>query len=173
MSYSPYKITVQNITGAPLVANIFGFNKFWFDSSFGNPVGIKIDCDLAGVEYSEILAQSRNNFFLVNNLRITTNNIAQFNNQILINTSDGTGKTIKQVIDVFSFLSPNQKQNNLIDINQSFTVDASDYLSATIEANTSITYTIFASFRIDIKALLDGQSVVEKNKTTPLRTFKS
>lgn len=175
-STEPFKIKITNGStaelAAPLEAKIFGFNKNSSLANFGSAEGIRITTGISNTTYAQLLAQSQNEPFEVVKMRISTTNVSQLENSILLSVSNSNGDLQQEQIDVSSYLSPNQNQDNLRDIDRTFDVDGNTELSYVIEADTTVTISFYIVAKINMTRTLRGRNAIAQYGSVRVRSFK-
>lgn len=171
-STEPYKVTIANGGVAAQTAIIFGYNRFASAANFGSGADIAITTGLAGVPYSELLRQSASQPFECTKMRVTSTNIAQLDNSFILTVADANGEAQTTPIDTTSYLSPNQNQNNIRDIDRNFSVDGSTFLSYTVGAGVTVNISFYITAKVNTVRPLLGRGAVDEYNAVRVRSFK-
>lgn len=172
-STEPYKLRIENTSAAGAqTAILFGFNKFATEANKGSEADIEITTGLAGVSYAELLTQSGLQPFEVVKMRISSVNIAQLDVPMTLVVADGNGRKEETPIDVSSYVSPNQNVPTLRDVDRSFSVDGSTFISYVIEAETVVTISFYISAKVNTVRPLHGRGAVDEYNSVRVRSFK-
>ncbi len=171
-STEPYKLQVANGGLAPQTAIIFGYNRYFAVANYGSGADISITTGITGVTYAELLAQSSTQPFEVVKMRISSTNIAQLDTPITLTVADGNGQLQQTPIDVTSYLSPNQNQDNIRDIDRDFSVDGSTFLSYVVTNGVTVSFSFYISAKVNTVRPLLGRGAVDEYNSVRVRSFK-
>jgi hypothetical protein len=171
-STEPYQIQVENANaGASETAIIFGRDRWGNVANFGSDANITIT-NTAGGTYAQLLEQSASQPFEVVKMRITSSNVNQLDLPFRIVKADANGRSEETPVNVSSYLSPNQNQNNIRDIDRNFSVDGSTYLSYLVQASTTVTMAFYISAKVNTVRPLLGKGAIDEFNTVRVRSFK-
>ena len=131
-STEPYVLTIANGGVGVETAIIFGRNRFSDQANFGSGANITITLGIGGATYGQMLQQSAIEPFEIVKLRFSSTSIPQLDTSLSYVKTDSNGTNASTPITVSSYLSPNQFQPTLRDV---------DY-RAQVDGNTHLTYPI-------------------------------
>lgn len=172
-STEPYKMRIENgNANNTQKAVLFGYNRFAGAHNFGSEADIKITTGIPGVPYSELLRQSATQPFEVVKMRVASTNIAQLDNSFVLTVADSNGDAQTTQIDTTSYLSPNQFQNNIRDIDRNFSVDGSTFLTYEVAALAVVNISFYISAKVNVVRPLLGRGAVDEYSAVRVRSFK-
>jgi hypothetical protein len=171
-STEPYTISVTNAHATEAQdAIIFGQNLYGNVSNFGSGANITI-ANTSGFSYFQLLTQSAFQPFEVVKMRITSTNIAQLDVPFTLSKADADGRAETTPINTTSYLSPNQNQNNIRDIDRNFTVDGSTFLRYRVFALTTVTMAFYIAAKVNTVRPIVGKAAIEEFNAVRVRSFK-
>ncbi len=129
LSAVPYIINVQNATGSDVDgvkvlganSNLLGTNLPGAPNNYGNPLGIQITMGSGDITYPEFLSQTQTQPFTVGLTLLYSTAARQVQQIYAIQYKDGAGNLDKKYS--VPMASPYQSFNNLIPIEQKYTMD--------------------------------------------------
>lgn len=171
-STEPYVLNISNAGGGIETAIIFGRNRYVGQANFGSGANITIAMAVAGVPYEQMLQQSASEPFEVVKTRLSSTSVTQLNQTITYVKTDSNGQEARTPITVTSYLSPDQFQDTLRDIDYRIQVDGNTHLEYPILAGESVTMSIYIQAKVNIaKPLLSKPAVTEYSKAR-IRSFR-
>ena len=151
----PYVIQYQNTTAGTLTAVMFGYNDYFGNATFGNPVGITVT-NLQGGTYGRLLAQSNNKFFKIGKWRFQSANASQLSQTLTLTHYDANGKQYSTPLNLSIMRDAYQFQNDILDVTKPVTIDGNSQINFPLLANTIFVISIFPTQVISGKAVLNG-----------------
>jgi hypothetical protein len=170
-STEPYILQIANAGVGQETAIIFGRNRFGGVANFGSGANITINMGVATVPYEQLLQQSASEPFEVVKMRLSSTSLPQLDNTITYVWTDSTGESRQKPITVTSYLSPDQNQNNLRDIDYRLQIDGSTHFEYPIEAGAAVSMSIYISAKINTAKPLVGQGAVTEYAKARIRSF--
>jgi hypothetical protein len=172
-SQEPYRVQVENKGGAAETAILFGAFKYLNVSRFGSGANTDVTMGVGGVSYAQLLQQSATEPFEVVLTRVECSNATQLQQSFNLWTQDASGTAQSRPLTTSSYKSPQQFQNNMIDINQNYRIDGSTWLEYPVAAGQVVTISFFVSGKVNIAKPLNGQAPIQEFSAQRLRTFRS
>jgi hypothetical protein len=159
----PYQVVIENTTAKPLIAVLFGNDKYLLQARFGNPNGILISVGQPGVEYVELLQESSTKPFLTQFMRIESDNDLQISKFLTINKKGANGIWLRRNVNLQQFKSAYQQDKRMLDVPIEEEVNGSTYWEMEMEPNSRTFITIFPMYKVDTSGALGGDQ--------PIKTF--
>lgn len=169
-SQSPYTVTVSNSGLTDQTAILFGGFKYLNVSRFGSGADVTISLE-NGVSYAQLVQQSISEPFEITLTRIECTDAVQLKKPMLLNTQDATGDSSSKPITVSSYVSPEQFQNNFIDVAYAYRIDGSKWISYSIGAGKTVVFNFFVAAKVNTARPLVGQAPITEFSTQDVRTF--
>jgi hypothetical protein len=171
-STEPYVLNIDNAGVGTETAIVFGRNRFVGQPNFGSGANITIAMAVAGVPYEQMLQQSASEPFEVVKTRLSSTSVTQLNQTITYVKTDSNGQEARTPITVTSYLSPDQFQDSLRDIDYRIQVDGNTHLEYPILAGEAVTMSIYIQAKVNIaKPLIQKPAVTEFSKAR-IRSFR-
>ena len=161
-SIEPIVLSIQNTSMEDLEACLFGYNENFGCANFGNPPGIEITT-LQGGTYGRIISDTNNQALKVAKWRFQSPNSTQLLQVITTTTNDANGRIYTVPLILGDRFNPTQFQSDMVDLNQSITIDGNTSLKFPILAQTLLVITIFPrgqQYGVTGKAKLGGKPVM-------------
>jgi hypothetical protein len=170
-STEPYILQISNAGAAQENAIIFGRNRFSGVANFGSGVNITITMGVASVPYEQLLQQSANEPFEIVKVRLSSTSTPQLDNSITYVKTDSNGQEASTPITVTSYLSPDQFQSTLRDIDYRMQIDGNTHLVYPVEAGAAITMSVYIAAKVNIAKPLIGKGAVTEYAKARIRSF--
>jgi hypothetical protein len=171
-STEPYVLNIRNAGAGTETAIIFGRNKYFSEANYGSGANISIGMAVAGVTYPQMLQQSASEPFEVVKVRLSSTSVTQLDQSISYIKTDSNGQEARTPITVTSYLSPDQFQDSLRDIDYRIQVDGNTHLEYPVLAGQSVTFSIYIQAKVNIaKPLIQKPAVTEYSKAR-IRSFR-
>lgn len=170
-STEPYILQIANAGVAQEDAIIFGRNRFAGALNNGSGPNITITMGVAAVPYEQLLQQSANEPFEVVKVRLSSTSSPQLDNSISYVKTDANGMQASTPITVTSYLSPDQFQSTLRDIDYRMQVDGNTHLQYPIEAGANVTMSVYIQAKVNIAKPLIGRGAVTEFAKARIRSF--
>jgi hypothetical protein len=151
----PYVIQYANSTAGTLTAVMFGYNDYFGNATYGNPVGVTVT-NLQGGTYGRLLAQSNNKFFKIGKWRFQSANPSQLSQTLTLTHYDANGKQYSTPLNLSIMRDAYQFQNDILDVTKPVTIDGNSQINFPLLANTVFVISIFPTQVISGKAVLNG-----------------
>jgi hypothetical protein len=154
----PYVIQYDNTALVPVTAILFGYNDYFNQPNFGNPVLTIITNLQTGTiaGYGRMIAQSNNKFFKLGKWRFQCSTPAQLQITLNINHVDANGKTYTSPLNLSIMRDAYQQQPDIIDVTKPVTIDGNTFITFTLLAGSVFTISMFPVSVISGKAKLNG-----------------
>jgi hypothetical protein len=159
----PYQVVIENTTDRPLIAVLFGNDKYLLQTRFGNPAGITISVGQPGVEYVELLQESSTKPFSTQFMRIESDNDLQISKFLTINKKGANGIWLRRNVNLQQFKSAYQQDKRMLDVPIEEEVNGSTYWEMEMEPKSRTFITIFPLYKVDTSGALGGDQ--------PIKTF--
>lgn len=173
-STEPYVLNIANANvGATQNAIIFGRNKYGAVANYGSGADITITMAVSTVPYAQLLQQSASEPFEISKIRLSSTSVTQLDQSIDYQVTDASGVVKQYPITVSSYLSPDQFQSTLRDIDQKLQINGSTALVYPILASTSVTMSIYISAKVNVAEPLVGKGAIEEFTKARVRSFKN
>lgn len=166
----PYVIQYQNTTAGTLIATLFGYNDFFGQTNFGNPVGIVIT-NLQGGTYGRLIAQSNNKFFKIGKWRFQASGIlsgAQLSQTLSINHVDANGKQYSVPLNLSIMRDAYQQQSDIIDVTKPVTIDGNSFITFPVLGLMVFVISMFPVEVLSGKAKLNGGAQLNRARAPRL-----
>lgn len=170
-STEPYVMTIANAGVATETAIVWGRNRFVGAVNFGSDPNITITMGVAGVTYEQMLQQSASEPFEVVKIRLSSTTANQLDQSITLVKSDSNGQEAQTPITVTSYLSPDQFQATLRDIDYRIQVDGNTHLSYPVLAGGSVTMSVYITAKVNTAKPLIGKGAVTEFSKARIRSF--
>lgn len=170
-STEPYILQIANAGVAQETAIIFGRNRFSGVANFGSGANITITMGVAAVPYEQLLQQSANEPFEIVKVRLSSTTLPQLDNSISYVKTDSNGMEASTPITVTSYLSPDQFQSTLRDIDYRMQIDGNTHLEYPIEAGAAVTMSVYIQAKVNIAKPLVGKGAVTEFAKARIRSF--
>jgi hypothetical protein len=170
-STEPYILQISNAGGAQENAIIFGRNRFSGQPNFGSGANVTITMGVASVPYEQLLQQSANEPFEIVKVRLSSVSVPQLDNSITYVKTDSNGMEAQTPITVTSYLSPDQFQSQLRDIDYRMQIDGNTHLVYPIEAGAAVTMSVYIQAKVNIAKPLIGKGAVTEFAKARIRSF--
>jgi hypothetical protein len=166
----PYVIQYNNTDVVPVTAILFGYNDYFNQVNFGNPVLTIITNLQTGtiLGYGRMIAQSNNKFFKIGKWRFQCSTPAQLQVTMNINHVDANGKTYTTPVNLSIMRDAYQQQPDIIDITKPVTIDGNTFCTFTLLAGAVLTISMFPVSVISGKAKLNGGTSVNSARAPRL-----
>ena len=171
-STEPYVLTIANAGGATETAVIFGRNRFAGAANFGSGANITVGMAVPAVPYAQLLQQSASEPFEVVKVRLSSTSVTQLDQSFTYVKTDSNGQEARTPITTSSYLSPDQFQNTLRDIDYRMEVDGNTHLELPVLAATALTMSVYISAKVNIAKPLIGKGAVTEYSKARIRSFK-
>ena len=172
-STEPYVLTIDNAAVAGTeTAVIFGRNRFAGAANFGSGPNINVGMAVAAVPYAQLLQQSASEPFEVVKVRLSSTSVTQLDQSFTYVKTDSNGQEARTPITTSSYLSPDQFQNTLRDIDYRMEVDGNTHLELPVLAATALTMSVYISAKVNIAKPLIGKGAVTEYSKARIRSFK-
>jgi hypothetical protein len=172
-STEPYVLNIRNANAvATETAIIFGRNRYSGQPNFGSGANITITMGVAGVPYEQLLQQSASEPFEVVKVRLSSTSPTQLDQSISYVKTDSNGQEASTPITVTSYLSPDQFQDTLRDIDYRMQIDGNTHLSYPVLSLASITMSVYIQAKINIAKPLIGKGAVTEFSKARIRSFR-
>jgi len=173
-STEPYVLNIVNANaGATENAIIFGRNRYVGQANFGSGANITITMGVSGVPYEQLLQQSASEPFEVVKIRLSSSSTTQLDQSMTFVKTDSNGQSAQTPITVTSYLSPDQFQNSLRDIDYRMQIDGNTHIEYPILASQSVTLSIYIQAKVNIAKPLNGKGAITEFSKARIRSFKS
>ena len=172
-STEPYVLNIANAGAGIETAIIFGRNRFVGQANFGSGANITITMGVAGVPYEQLLQQSASEPFEIVKVRLSSSSTTQLDQSMTFVKTDSNGQSAQTPITVTSYLSPDQFQNSLRDIDYRMQIDGNTHISYPILAGQSVTMSIYISAKVNIAKPLQAKGAITEFSKARIRSFKS
>jgi hypothetical protein len=172
-STEPYVLNIANGGGATETAIIFGRNRFVGQANFGSGLNITITMGVAGVPYEQLLQQSASEPFEIVKVRLSSSSTTQLDQSMTFVKTDSNGQSAQTPVTVTSYLSPDQFQNSLRDIDYRMQIDGNTHISYPILSGQSVTMSIYISAKVNIAKPLQAEGAITEFSKARIRSFKS
>ena len=172
-STEPYVLNIANAGAGTETAIIFGRNRFVGQANFGSGANITITMGVAGVPYEQLLQQSASEPFEIVKVRLSSSSTTQLDQSMTFVKTDSNGQSAQTPITVTSYLSPDQFQNSLRDIDYRMQIDGNTHISYPILAGQSVTMSIYISAKVNIAKPLQAKGAITEFSKARIRSFKS
>jgi len=171
-STEPYVLNISNAGAGTETAIVFGRNRYVGQANFGSGANITIAMAVAGVPYEQMLQQSASEPFEVVKTRLSSTSVTQLNQTITYVKTDSNGQEARTPITVTSYLSPDQFQDTLRDIDYRIQVDGNTHLEYPILAAQSVTMSIYIQAKVNIAKPLIQKPAVTEFSSARIRSFR-
>ena len=172
-STEPYVINIVNAGVGVETAIIFGRNRFVGALNFGSGAGITITMGVAAVPYEQLLQQSAVEPFEIIKLRLSSTSVAQLNTSLTYVKTDSNGQEARTPITASSYLSPDQFQGTLRDIDYRMQIDGNTHIEYPIINAVTVTMSVYIQAKINIAKPLIGKGAITEYSKARIRSFKS
>jgi len=172
-STEPYVLNIANAGAGTETAIIFGRNRFVGQANFGSGANITITIGVAGVPYEQLLQQSASEPFEIVKVRLSSSSTTQLDQSMTFVKTDSNGQSAQTPITVTSYLSPDQFQNSLRDIDYRMQIDGNTHIAYPILAGQSVTMSIYISAKVNIAKPLQAKGAITEFSKARIRSFKS
>lgn len=172
-STEPYILQISNAGGAQENAIIFGRNRFSGVANFGSGANITITMGVAAVPYEQLLQQSANEPFEIVKFRLSSTSVPQLDNSMSLVKTDSNGQEATTPITVTSYLSPDQFQSQLRDVDYRAQIDGNTHIVYPIEAGAAVTMSVYISAKVNVARPLIGKTAVSEFQKTRIRSFRN
>ena len=171
-STEPYVLNIANAGVGTETAVIFGRNKYFSEANYGSGANITIGMAVSGVTYPQMLQQSASEPFEIVKMRLSSTSVTQLDQSITYVKTDSNGQEARTPITVTSYLSPDQFQDSLRDIDYRIQVDGNTHLEYPVLAGEDVTISIYIQAKVNIaKPLIQKPAVTEYSKAR-IRSFR-
>jgi hypothetical protein len=151
----PYVIQYANTTTANVTAILFGYNDYFGDTNYGNPVAVVIT-NLQGGTYGRLIAQSNNKFFKIGKWRFQSSTSTQLQQTLSINHVDANGKVQTVPLNLSIMRDAYQQQSDIIDVTRPVSVDGNTYITFTLIGSATLVISMFPVSVLSGLAVLNG-----------------
>lgn len=172
-STEPYVLTIANAGVGVETAIIFGRNRFVGQANFGSGANITITMGVAGVPYEQLLQQSASEPFEIVKVRLSSSSTVQLDQSMTFVKTDSNGQLAQTPITVTSYLSPDQFQNSLRDIDYRMLVDGNSHIEYPVINAQSVTMSIYIQAKVNVAKPLSGKGAITEFSKARIRSFKS
>lgn len=134
------QLFIKNNSTEQKSVSLFGYNDFKDHDNYGSDEEVSITTDNRDITYSEFFKNLENKEFVIDGIKIISFNKRQITQVISVRNKDGNGDVIWMPIIIQSYISANQINNNVIDVN-SFEIKAHNdmWMQFPILGNTEVT----------------------------------
>jgi hypothetical protein len=166
----PYVIQYDNTALVPITAILFGYNDFFNQPNFGNPVLTIITNLQTGTiaGYGRMIAQSNNKFFKIGKWRFQCTTPAQLQITLNITHVDANGKQYTTPLNLSIMRDAYQQQADIIDVSKTVVIDGNTFITFTLLAGAVFTISMFPVSVISGKAKLNGGTSVNSARAPRL-----
>jgi hypothetical protein len=171
-STEPYVLNVANAGAGTETAIIFGRNRYYAEPNYGSGANVTITMAVASVTYAQLLQQSASEPFEVVKIRLSSTSPNQLDQSITYVKSDSNGSQAETPITVTSYLSPDQFQDSLRDIDYRLQIDGNTHLAYPIVASGLVTMSIYIQAKVNIAKPLIGKGAVTEFSKARIRSFR-
>jgi hypothetical protein len=171
-STEPYVLNIDNAGGGTETAIIFGRNRYVGQANFGSGANITIAMAITSVPYEQLLQQSASEPFEVVKIRLSSTSVTQLDQTIQYVKTDSNGQEAKTPITVTSYLSPDQFQDSLRDIDYRLQIDGNTHLEYPVLAGEALTMSIYIQAKVNIAKPLIGKGAVTEFSKARIRSFR-
>jgi len=171
-STEPYVLNITNAGAGTETAIIFGRNRYAGQANFGSGANITISMGVATVPYEQLLQQSANEPFEAVKFRLSSSSSAQLDQSITYVKTDSNGQEGQTPITTSSYLSPDQFQSTVRDIDYRLQIDGNTHLSYPILAGVTVVMSVFIQAKVNIAKPLQGKGAVTEFSKARLRSFR-
>lgn len=172
-STEPYVLTIANAGAATETAIIFGRNRFVGQTNFGSGANITITMGVSGVPYEQLLQQSASEPFEIVKIRLSSTSSTQLDQSMTFVKTDSNGQSAQTPVTVTSYLSPDQFQSDLRDIDYRMQIDGNTHISYPVLAGETVTMSVYISAKVNIAKPLQAKGAVTEFSKARIRSFKS
>jgi len=172
-STEPYVINISNAGVGTETAIIFGRNRFVGQPNFGSDPNITVAMAIATVPYEQMLQQSANEPFEIVKIRLSSDSVPQLDQSFEFVKTDSNGQSASTPITVSSYLSPDQFQDSLRDIDWRGQVDGNTHFAYPVLAGESVTMSIYIQAKVNVAKPLMGKGAVTEFSKARIRSFKN
>lgn len=151
----PYVIQYANTTTANVTAILFGYNDYFGDTNYGNPVAVVIT-NLQGGTYGRLIAQSNNKFFKIGKWRFQSSTSTQLQQTLSINHVDANGKVQTVPLNLSIMRDAYQQQSDIIDVTRPVSVDGNTFITFTLIGSATLVISMFPVSVLSGLAVLNG-----------------
>jgi hypothetical protein len=151
----PYVIQYANTTTTNVTAILFGYNDYFGETNYGNPVAIVVT-NLQGGTYGRLIAQSNNKFFKIGKWRFQSSTSTQLQQTLSINHVDANGKVQTVPLNLSIMRDAYQQQSDIIDVTRPVSVDGNTYITFTLIASATLVISMFPVSVLSGLAVLNG-----------------
>lgn len=154
----PYVIQYTETASANQSCILFGYNDYFNQTNFGNPVAVTITNLQTGTiaGYRRMIAQSNNKFFKIGKWRFQCTDPNQLQITLNINHVDANGKQYITPLNLSIMKDAYQQQSDIIDVTKQVTIDGNTFITFTLLADAIFTISMFPVEVISGKAKLNG-----------------
>jgi hypothetical protein len=168
-STEPYVLNIANAGGATETAIIFGRNRFVGQPNFGSGANITISMGVASVPYEQLLQQSASEPFEIVKVRLSSSSSTQLDQSMTFVKTDSNGQSAETPITVTSYLSPDQFQSTLRDIDFRMQIDGNSHVAYPVLAGQSVTMSVYIQAKVNIAKPLIGKGAVTEYSKARIR----
>lgn len=155
----PYVIQYANTTTTNVTAILFGYNDYFGETNYGNPVAVVVT-NLQGGTYGRLIAQSNNKFFKIGKWRFQSSTSTQLQQTLSINHVDANGKVQTVPLNLSIMRDAYQQQSDIIDVTRPVSVDGNTYITFTLIASATLVISMFPVSVLSGLAELNGGNVL-------------
>jgi len=137
----PYILNITNSSAGTVNAIVFGYNKNYLSTNFGNGPGITITSGTPNVTYVQLLGQSNNQPFDIGQWKWSSTNASQLDQQMTVTWYDANGRQCDDPVDVNK--DPYQFDPNAVVFWYPAKIDANAFLTIPILATTTLTMRMY------------------------------
>ena len=171
-STEPYVLNIRNAGAGTETAIVFGRNRYVGQTNFGSGVNITITMAVTSVPYEQLLQQSASEPFEIVKIRLSSSSATQLDQTITYVKTDSNGQEAQTPITVTSYLSPDQYQATLRDIDYRCQIDGNTHFSYPVEPGASVTMSIYIQAKVNIAKPLIGKGAVTEFSKARIRSFR-
>ena len=158
---APYQVNVTNATTGTLNAKLFGQSKYLLSTNFGSDVGITVTPAQSSVTYVQLLQQSASQPFETSLVRISSANTNQVQAILEVESFDANGQKCTIPLITQSYFSAMQFQSGIVDVPFSVKIDANTSITFPVFASTTVTLTFFPANKANIARQLSGGATLQ------------
>lgn len=164
---APYVINVSNTTGGNLTCVLFGTSLYYQSTNYGSSVGVSVTSASTNISYFQMLTQSLTQPFDVGAMRIISS-ASQVVQTVNASSVDSSGQIVGLPIFASIYQSSYQNNSGIVDIDYPFTIDANTSLTFTILAGTSAVVIFFPRTKVNAVKTLNGAPAITQYGPAPV-----
>lgn len=172
-STEPYVLNINNAGVGTETAIIFGRNRFVGQANFGSGANITITMGVTAVPYEQMLQQSASEPFEIVKIRLSSTSTTQLDQSMTIVVTDANGQEARTPLTISSYLSPEQFQDSLRDLDVRYQVDGNFHMEYPILAGQAVVMSVYIDAKVNISKPLVNRGAITEFSKARIRSFKS